>query len=133
MQGLSMNYILQMNFKSRRSFPLLNKIPEFYQNVLLCFNKVKYIKPFNSMSDHELLEQPLFGNELLQNNHVCIYFKSWTQCNILYVKDIINDDGVILSNDELYDKIVDKRNLIMELFTVKRLLTKHLKHCNYTF
>ena len=69
------------------------------------------------MSDHELLEQPLFGNELLQTNDVCIYFKSWTQCDILYVKDIINDNPMskfILLGDLNYD-IYDPRHEMSEV------------------
>ena len=81
-QDMSLKYLLQMNFKSAKSFPVISKLPQFYQDVFIGFNCVKSVKAIELLSDHELLEQPIFGNELFKRNDTCLFFKAWVTSNI---------------------------------------------------
>ena len=73
-QGMSINYILRMNFQAVKSLPCITNLPVFYQMVFLGFNHVKDVKPITLLSEHELLEQPIFGNELFQVNDFFVFF-----------------------------------------------------------
>ncbi len=51
----------------------MNNIPVFYRDMFIYYNEVKYMKSENVLSDHEYLEQPLFGNELFQVDGKCLF------------------------------------------------------------
>ena len=55
--------ILWLNFTEKSHFPLLQKLPSFYQDVITAFNKSK-ICPLPLNKD-ELLQQVIWGNRHL--------------------------------------------------------------------
>ena len=58
------------------------------------------------------------------------FFKNWIQVNLCYVKDLVKENGVMLTDEELYNMIINKQNLIMEIYIVKRVLRRYLANCN---
>ena len=128
--GLSIKYILKMNFKSVKRFPILANIPVFYQDVFTAFNKVKHIVPIHLANCSDLMEQPIFGNELFMCNDKCLYFKNWLICNIKYVKDLVDKKGEILTDDQIYNRIDQQRNILHEMFIIKNYVCKHIKSLN---
>ena len=55
--------ILRLNFTEKCHFPLLQKLPPFYQHVITAFNKSKsYPLP---LTKDELLQQAIWGNRHL--------------------------------------------------------------------
>lgn len=116
-----MQYLLDMNFKSIKSLPVLSRIPKFYQHVFVAFNKVKFVK-LTDLNDHELLQQLLFGNDIFKLNGECLYYKNWMKSNVTHVKDLIVNNGDIITNNDLYRRISPKHNLLAEIFTIKKLL-----------
>ena len=82
------SYIFQMNFKSVASLAMLAKLPDFYVDVLVSYNKCKDVPPFNIINNYKLLAQPIWGNVYFQNNKGCLYFKAWVKSRIMYIKDL---------------------------------------------
>ena len=124
---LDINYILKMNFKSRKSFPTILRLPTFYQDIFLAFNKIKDIKSIELLNDHKMFEQPVFGNENFKHQNKCLYMKSWLKAGIFYTKDLVNDKGNIKSDNELYQLFKNKGNLLQEMFIVKNCVIKLIR------
>ena len=109
---------------------MLKKLPEFYQDVLTCFNKAKDIKPLELLNKHELLQEMLFGNENFKQDDKCLYFRNWLRSGIYRVKHLVSEDGHRLTDEQLYNKIITKQNVLGEMFMMKKILSKHLKSCD---
>ena len=70
------------------------------------------------------------GKPHFKANDECLYFPQWVKSNILYVKDLVNENGCIKSDNELFQMIGNKRNLIQEIFMVKKYVLKKIKKYN---
>ncbi len=55
---------------------------------------------------------------------------NWTKSNILYVRDLINVDGNLITEPELLTKLNCKRNWIREYFIVKNVFINILENFN---
>ena len=54
----------------------------------------------------------------------CIYFKHWIDNDIIYINDLINNDGII-STTYILDKLKNKHNWIAELFIIFKSIPKN--------
>ena len=126
------SYIFKMNFTDIKSVKAITKLPKFYIDVLIAYNKCKTVHRLSLIDEYQLLTQPIWGNKLFQINGECLYFSSWIKSNILYIKDLINDDGTIKTDYELCDSVVDKREIIRELFLLKKCVINKIKGKNVT-
>ena len=125
--GLPRDYIWKMSFRSVETLPQIKWLPVFYQEIIVAFNKCKHIKPLNLANKYEMIEQPLWGNEYFKAKGKCLYMKRWISEGILYVKDLINDRGLIKSDVELYRSLTDKIDIYKEIFIIKGHVLKHIK------
>ena len=121
------NYIWKTTARKIDTFPLMKLLPSFYQQVVLSFNQCKYIKPLSKLNVHELIQQPLWGSEYFKLKNTCMYYKQWASSNMLYVKDLVIENGCILNDRELYDKVREKQNIHQEIFVVKNYIVKHIR------
>ena len=48
--GLKLKDFLKLNFKNSKSFPIIDKMPEFYQEVFCSYNASKTLIPFNRLN-----------------------------------------------------------------------------------
>ena len=71
------DYIWKTSFRTIESFPIIKLLPKFYQQVVIAFNKAKYIKPFRLLNKYEIMQQPLWGNEYFKAGATCIFLKAW--------------------------------------------------------
>jgi hypothetical protein len=129
---LPKHYIWKTTFKKVETCPAITEFPLFYQDIILSFNASKFTKPFNKLSKSEVVEQAIWGNEYFKVGNCCLYYKRWIFENICYVKDLVNKDGVLKSDDDMYEIIKDKRNILQELSIVKKYIMKRLKHIDTT-
>ena len=115
---------LKMNFDNSQFFPQINTIPDFYQQVLLGFNRTK--DKYDPTSGASIGDELLWGNlsflEKKPNNKKApLFFRNWFLSGIFYVKNIRFIDGQV---DEhfIYEKIDDKRNILVQLNILKQAL-----------
>ena len=125
--GLSIDYVLKTNIRRITDFPVIHSIPEFYRDIIFNLNKCKSQKDFNALNKHEILSQPIWGNNYFKVGNRCLYFKEWIKCGILYVKDLIDDDGLMLTDDNMFRKICDKKNIVNQVFIIKNYVMKRIK------
>ncbi len=118
--------VLNMSFDNIKSFRPLEKIPKFYQEIIIAFNKSKTFKIPQRKS--EIHNQLLWGNKYVSvydaklKCQSTLFFKEWIDCNIMRVEDILSAHGKI-NFDGIFSKLKDKRNY----FSQVSLLTKCLK------
>ena len=117
--------VLKFNFNHINSFPILRKLPHFYQDIIGSFNKSKvYPHP---CKQEDILNQILWGNRYIRERkagtsvQATLYFKEWTESKIMYVRDLKFLNGC-LDENFLYNKIKDKRNIYVQILTLKKSL-----------
>ena len=117
--------VLRLNFTDKRHFPLLKKLPPFYQDVITSFNKSK-ICPL-PLSKPDLMQQVIWGNRHLTywskelKHKVTLYFKEWIHAGIIHVHDIKFINGKIDCNF-IYEKVKNKRNIFHEISILSKVL-----------
>ena len=124
--GRDEHFIWKNSFHTTDAFSLINVLPPFYRKVIISFNKAKSIKPFKNLSKHEVIQQPIWCNEYIQIGSTCLYFKGWLKKGIMYVKDLINKNGTIKSENDMLECTNDMRNIFQEIFMIKNYVVKKL-------
>ena len=117
--------VLKFNFNQINSFPILRKLPHFYQDIIVSFNKSKvYSQP---CKQEDILNQILWGNRYIRerkagtNVQATLYFKEWAESKIMFVRDLKFLNGC-LDENFLYNEIKDKRNIDVQILTLKKSL-----------
>ena len=86
-------------------------------DIILALNQCKYIKSIYNLKDVELLSQCIWGNEYCKNQGKTIYFKHWIRNGIVYVKDLLDNNGNI-SQEHILRKLESKSSWISEYMTI---------------
>ena len=123
---LPLEYWWKTNFRKSDSFPIVTKLPAFYQDVILAFNNAKYITPQYLLNKHDIVQQPIWGNEYFKINNSCLYLKNFIESRILYVKDLINNNGNIMNDHELYNCMQSKQDYLRSVYIVKNHVIKKI-------
>lgn len=123
---LPRDYIWKLSVRDIKSFPLLKSFPTFYQDVIIALCKAKHIRCFHRLSTHDVFQQPLWGNEYFKIKGTCLYLRNWVKEDVLYVKDLVNDNGGIKNDEELYNMIGNKSNIYQEIYIIKNYVLKRL-------
>ena len=58
----------------------------------------------------------------------CLYLKHWIQNGILYVRDLIKNNGVTMNDIEIANCTNDKRNIVKDIFIIKNYVLKRIKN-----
>ena len=124
---LDSNYIFKMTTVSVNDFPILKVLPKFYCDMIIAFNKSKTKKPFHLLTKHEIMQQPLWGNDYFRICNTPLYFKQWIKAGMLYVKDLISNDGLVKGDHTLYRDIDVKQDIVKQLYIIKKVIIKKLK------
>ena len=66
-------------------FPSLKTIPEFYQEVILSYNKSKILS--NENSHENIKNQPIWCNKYIKFKGKALLFKSWIEDGIVVLKN----------------------------------------------
>ena len=116
--------MLKLNFNQIDSFPILKKLPEFYQDIIVSFNKSKICLQPSKKED--ILNQILWGNRYIKTTkagtrlQVTLYFKEWAHSKVMFVRDLKFVDGS-LDENFIYNKIKDKQNIYIQIMTLKNV------------
>ena len=125
--SLDLNTMLRTNFKTIKTAPLVKKLSNFYQDMLIGFNKCKTLNPISDLKPHEILSPVIWGNEFFQNKHKTLYFRNWVESGFLYVKDLLDEEGNWLTSELVIHRLSRTNNWIIEFSTLKKVLNKILK------
>lgn len=109
------NMLINMTFDQISLFQHLKEIPEFYQSVILSFNESKMTKP--PLTSESLMNSMIWGNKYLtygKKTKQTLYFKSWIDVQIIYMKDILIHNGKIDQN-YIFDRLNQKVNFLSQM------------------
>ena len=109
--NVSIDYLIKMNFIDLKNFEIVQHCNKFYVDILIAYNKCKSIIPLEKMSVFDILNQPLWGNRHLMCNNKCIIFQEWIKSDLLYVKNLVNNNGILMRDTEIEKKIKRKINI----------------------
>lgn len=63
-----------------------------------------------------------------------MFFPNWKECKFNFVDDLLNDDGHFKSSEEIFQKLKNKTNWLIEYKTILKSIPKiwkdKLKDCN---
>jgi hypothetical protein len=119
------HWILKTNFIKVKQFPIISKIPVFYQQVLLSYNLSKPLPKLQN--GREIQDQSIWGNTNLtvynkkSKMHECMYYKSWIKQDILFVKDLPLSHGNI-DTTSIMARLKGENQIIMQLYTMINVL-----------
>ena len=128
--GFDSNYIFKTTFRKSIQFPIIKQIPKFYQDVIISFNKCKTVKPFSLLNEHEIVQLPLWGTEYFKVKNTCLYLKKWIRNGIMYIKDLIGENGKIKNDEELITLETESDANIINAYIIKNYVVKKIKKYN---
>ena len=116
------NYaIVKSTFTSLKMFPLLKRIPQFYQDVVLSYNASKVIH--HEDFKNAIRNQPIWGNKFIMFRSEALFFKSWVKEGIVMIKNLKLRDGKLDIN-YLTNVVKDKRNFYREINILQKALNQ---------
>ncbi len=115
-------FVLQMSFKSKKTFDAINQVPFFYQEVILGFNKSKMVeKPHHR---DELFNETIWGNRYLTYKGKTLYSKIWILSGITKLNQVYNHNGKI-DHEMFYDHLIDKNNYFKHVTMISKAMAQY--------
>ena len=121
-------YLFRFNFKDDKLFPAITKLPKFYVQVLTSYNRCKQETNKTNANNYHTLTQPLWGNTSFLANGKTLFFPEFTNSNIYYLKDLVNEDGRFKSDNELYNTVSKKNNILNQIYILKNNVFNKFKN-----
>ena len=87
----------------------------------------KKIKDENLISNSEILSEPIWLNNRFKFNGKIIFISNWTKSNILYVKDLFDEDGNFITETNLILALTNSANWMAEYTKIKKIMKKNQK------
>ena len=111
-----LNFLLRCNYDVK----YIDGLPLFYQNILTFFNELK-----NLYSCEGIQDMVLFNNKEILVGGKPVFIKEWFDCNILFIQDLLNSKGQLLSFREFINKYDCSTNFL-QFYQVTSAIPKYL-------
>ena len=119
--NIDMMYLVKTNERNENNYNIIKKLPLFYKEVFCAFNESKTLVPLHSLSADEFLQHTIWNNVYFKTNGSSLNYPNWIKSNILYVRDVYNEDGKFKSINDFANILVNKYNYICEYIVLKRI------------
>jgi hypothetical protein len=116
--------VFSMNLDSTKSLKYLNKIPEFYREVVKCWNLSGGGQTKSPVTFIDIRKQIIWGNKHITFENKPIVFENWIKSDLIYVNDIL-DATKTLSSKFILEKLKFKSNWIAEFNIVNKSFPKN--------
>ena len=110
-----LNFLLRCNYDVK----YIDGLPLFYQNILTFFNELK-----NLYSCEGIQDMVLFNNKEILVGGKPVFIKEWFDCNILFIQDLLNSKGQLLSFREFINKYDCSTNFL-QFYQVTSAIPKY--------
>jgi hypothetical protein len=97
------------------------QIPEFYGEVLRSWNKIGGGQTRTPLNFADVRKQIIWGNKFIKFDHKALLFNNWINSDLIYVNDILDENGEIPHNFIL-SRLNNKSNWITEFTTMRKAL-----------
>ena len=118
-QGLYFRF----NFDERVFFPDIQRIPLFYKQAFVNYNKA-FVSDKNYF-ENTIMNQPLWGNRYITHMTRCkknvLFLRNWIRSGVRKIGDLVFRNG-ILNEQFVYEKVACKQNILCEIMLVKKAL-----------
>jgi hypothetical protein len=94
--------IFKMNIDNGKSIENFNDISEFYKVIINCWVEFGDGKAKTPTNFREIRNQNIWGNKYIKFNNKSLIYKNWIDSILLYVNDIIEENGRV-SQDYLLE------------------------------
>ena len=111
-----LNFLLRCNYDVK----YIDGLPLFYQNILTFFNELKSLYSCEGIQD-----MVLFNNKEILVGGKPVFIKEWFDCNILFIQDLLNSKGQLLSFREFINKYDCSTNFL-QFYQVTSAIPKYL-------
>ncbi len=122
--GISHSFIFKCTSTDIKQLQRVLKIPLFWAEVIAYFNECKSLKEDKLIKGNELLSEPIWLNIRFRHNSKPVFLSNWLKSGIIYVKDLFDINGNLISERYVYNNLVDKRNWIAQYSIVKNIFKK---------
>nr|XP_054755365.1 uncharacterized protein LOC129261325 [Lytechinus pictus] len=122
MNKIGGDYILQCNFTGK---DLDKRLNNFWKDVLTSWSHYRY---FNPVKYKDIFNQSLWNNSYIKIDGKTIFFEQWFEAGILYVKDIIKNNGLFKTFHELQDDFNLPKRCYLEYFSLISCFRKEWKN-----
>ena len=99
------------------------QIPEFYGEVLRSWNKIGGGQTRTPLNFADVSKQIIWGNKLIKFDHKTLLFNNWINSDLIYVNDILDENGEI-SHNFILNRLNNKTNWITEFTIMKKTIPK---------
>ena len=124
---LTIEIIMKFNTNSLDTIPVVKKLPLFYQDVIEAFLKCKTNKSIERMNSFDFFTNSIWGNHIIMTGNKCIIFKNWVKANIIYIKDIFDENGNFLNEQYITNILPNCSNWISEFYILKTIIMKYVQ------
>ncbi len=69
----------------------------------------------------EIFSEPIWFNIRYQYKKKPIFISNWSKSGIKYIKDLFNDQGNFVSENYIFNKLIDTRNWIAQVSLIKNI------------
>jgi hypothetical protein len=109
----------------------LHKLPTFNKEVLVAW--VDYGGGYSAAPKtfHDIRKQTIWGNSFIQLNNKPLFFKSWINSDIIFVNDLLDENGNITSN-QVFNKLQHRHNWMAEFTIISKAIPPAWKHALQT-
>ena len=90
--------IFKMNIDNVKSINKFNDIPEFYSEIINWWVQFGGGQTQTPTNFREIRNQNILGNKYIIFNNKSLIDKKWIDSNLLYVNDIIDENGRVLQD-----------------------------------
>ena len=112
-----------MNVDDCKLLPNFNTIPEFYREVIKCWFEAGGGQKKKITSFSDIRKEVIWGNRYIKFENKCLIFKNWINSGLVYINDIINENGEI-TQQHIWEKLKCKTNFISEFMRLKKAIPK---------
>ena len=120
------NLVVKMSFNSLVSFPQLQLIPQFYQEIIIAYNSSKPVEKFKYWN--EIKDVLLWGNRSFKYEKHTLYSKAFINSNSISVKHVFNKNGEI-KGQEIYTKVLNKIDYFRIVYLLYKVVKPIIKSC----
>ena len=111
-----LNFLLKCNYDTK----YFTHLPTFYKEILEFFKELKILYGYDYAND--LI---IFNNKEILVDRKTVYHRDWMENGVISVKDLLNDDGNLLSFREFSDKFSCKTNFL-QYYQIISAIPNHL-------
>ena len=119
--------IFSMNIEYKKIKDYLRYIPDFYKEILQTWIKMGGGQTKTLSHFAEIRKQLIWGNKFIMFKNKSLMFNNWINSDLIYINDILNENGEI-SQNLILDKLKYKKNWISEFISLKKAIPNEWYH-----